>query len=210
MSVALLTATEMPSSFSSLLMEAMGNDSGGSAPRRDPVGVDRDLLAGDVHVLHQGRAVHLAVVPSEVAFAVDVMLPIVMNTEDGDAGDGGAGHRVGARARACDDEVADASAHADDGGGGGQRVARAEGAVWVGLAPFAPAVEAPLPRVALAVFPSAVLGASIDTPGWSSVPVFGVCGYRWSPDGPGRSRGNGTLDTSSSRSGPAFATTWPR
>ena len=40
-----------------------------------------------------------------------------------------------------------------------------EGAVWAGPAPLAPAVEAPLPMVELAVFPPAVLAASMDTPG---------------------------------------------
>ena len=50
----------------------------GLAGAGDPVGVDRHLLAGDVHVLHLVDPVTLPVAPSEVAVAVDVTLPMVM------------------------------------------------------------------------------------------------------------------------------------
>src|SRR5258708_996286 len=51
------------------------------------------------------------------------------------------------------------------------------GAVGAGPAPWAPAVEAPSPRVALAVFPLAVLAASMFTPGWSVALELGAWGY---------------------------------
>jgi len=66
---------------------------------------------------------------------------------------------------ACDDDVADRAPTPMMLEVEASGLPEPEGAVWAGPAPLAPAVEAPLPMVALAVFPLAVLAASMDTPG---------------------------------------------
>jgi hypothetical protein len=78
---------------------------------------------------------------------------------------------------ACDDEVADIDPTPTRDEEPASGLPEPAGAVWVGLAPSEPAVEAASPRVALAVFPLAVLAASMFTPGSSVEPELGVWGY---------------------------------
>ena len=166
-SVALVTAMEMPSSFSSLLMDAIGSESGAFWPAAEiPSASTVTCWPAMAMFCTRVVPVTLPVVPSEVALAVDVMLPMEMKPPRMEMPPTVAlATALALVLGACDDEVADSAPTPMMVEEEARGLPGPEGAVWAGLAPLAPAVEAPLPSVALAVFPLALLAASMDTPG---------------------------------------------
>ncbi len=211
-SVALVSDMVMPSSLSTVLMEEIGSDSGALCPAAFiPLASTATCSPAMTTFCTRVDPVTFPVVPSEVAVAVDVILPIVMSPSRRETPPMVAlALEVAFGPGVPEEEVADIEPtpmRADEPASG---LPVPDGAVWVGSAPSEPAVEDPSPSVALAVFPLAVLAVSMLTPGASVEPVLGACGYSlvaWI--GQTGAGGSGKPGTSSASWGPALAITWP-
>ena len=117
------------------------------------------------------------VVPSEVAVAVEVTLPILMKPARMEIPESVAlACALADVLGASDDDVADMVPTPMMADVLARGLPALDGACCVGSAPLAPAVAASSPSVALAVLPLVVLEASMFTPGWSVEPEFGACG----------------------------------
>ena len=120
----------------------------------------------------------LPVVPSEVAVAVDVTLPMVMKPPRMEIPASVAlAWALAVVLGACDDDVADMLPMPMMTEEPARALPEPDAACCVGSAPLEPAVAASSPRVAVAVLPFVVLEASMFTPGWSVEPELGACGY---------------------------------
>ena len=155
--------------------------------------------------------VTLPVVPSEVAVAVDVMLPMEMNPPSMEMPPTVAvASAVAMLEGACDEDVADRAPMPKMLELPAKGLPVPDGACWVASPLLEPAVAASLPIVAVALFPLVLLDASMFTPGRSVEAEFGVWGYSVTAcRGHVGAGGSGTPGTRSASSGPALATTWP-
>ncbi len=156
--------------------------------------------------------VTLPVVPSELAVAVDVMLPMEMNPPSMEMPPTVAvAVAVAVVEGACDEDVADRPPMPSRPELPASGLPVPDGACWVGSAPLEPAVAASSPMVAVAVFPLVrALRVHVQRRARRWRPCSASAGS-CSPPGCGQvgAAGSGTPGTSSESSGPALATTWP-
>ena len=155
--------------------------------------------------------VTLPVVPSEVAVAVDVTEPMLMNPPSMEMPPTVAlASAVAVVDGACDDDVAEMAPMPTRRRRAARGLPEPDGAGVLVLVSVEPEVELSSPRVAVAVLPEAVLEVSMFTPVLSVLAEFGACGNELTAcTGQIGAGGTGTPGTRRLSSGPALATTWP-
>ena len=168
-SVALLTDMEMPSSLSTVSILEIGKESGELWPAAEiPLPLTVTASPAMSMFCTWVEPVSVPFVPSEIAVAVEVTLPIVMRPSRIEMPVSVAlASALAVVLGASDDDVADrfpTPTMADELASG---LPDPEGATALESAPLEPASGASSPRVALAVLPLAVLELSMFTPGSS-------------------------------------------
>ena len=211
-SVALVTAMETPSCLSSALRVEIGMAIGALWPAAAIPLASTVTCSPEMSMFCTAVApVTLPVVPSEVAEAVEVTLPMVMKPPRMEMPVSVAlACALADVLGACDDDVADMPPMPKIEELPASGLPVPAGACCVGSAPLAPAVAASSPRVAVAVLPLVVLEASMLTPVSSVDPELGAWGYSdvaWT--GHTGAGGRGTPGARRASSGPALATTCP-
>src|SRR5580704_12773576 len=200
LSVVFVTAIVMPSSLSSVFRAETGSDPSGLPEGAwMPAAVMETCWPAIDTFCTWVDPVTVPLVPSDEASAVDVMLPMEMKPPSMEMPPTVAlASAVALVDGACDDELADSPPTPRSAFEPARRLPEPDGACWVGLAPLEPAVAASLPSVAVAVFPSVELWASMFNPGMSVEALLGFCGKSltaWS--GHVGAGGSGTPGTSS-------------